>query len=234
MADGRLKRVKLAFERDFTQIPNDWLRDPKLSLGARGLLALLMSHKDGYVVTHKTLVATNPEGSTALQRIVDELKSQKYLTIIKERGNHGRIAGYTWLLTDPAEEKRRSTPYLDMPDPVSPDLDNPDTENRRLKEAQQEEQLTQVKEPNPSTRAGEEAASYGALLQVAAENDETRRQRLIHQPCPFRSDGKEHPFTPGGNCPNCGIRSTQRWDGDDIVQLDDALAKLTPREVVSA
>lgn len=232
MADGRLKRVKLAFERDFTQIPNDWLRDQKLSLGARGLLALLMSHKDGHVVTHKTLVATNPEGTAAMQRIIDELKTHHYLVITKERGNHGRIAGYTWELTDPAEQKRRSTPYLDIPDLDNPDLDNPDTENPRLKEQQLKEHLSQVKQSNPSTRAGEELDSFGALLRVAAENDETRRQRIIHQPCPFRTDGKEHPFTPGGTCPNCGIRTNQRWSGQDIVQLEDLLATLPAREEV--
>ncbi len=225
MADGRLKRVKLAFERDFTQIPNDWLRDPKLSLGARGLLALLMSHKEGHVVTHRTLVATNPEGAAAMQRIVDELKTHHYLVITKERGNHGRIAGYTWELTDPAEHKRRSTPYLDLPDLENPDTENPDTENRRLKEEQPKEHLTQVNQPNPSTRAGEELDSFGALLQVATDNDEAALQRLIHQPCPFRVDGREHPFTPGGTCPNCGIRMTQRWVGQDI-QTIDALVEL--------
>jgi hypothetical protein len=157
VGDNRLKRVRLKFERDYAQIPNEWLRDPKLSLGARGLLGLLMSHRDGFVISYKSLAASNPEGVTAITRMVQELKEGLYLSIAKERNPRGHIIGYVWELTDPAEQKTRSHPYLDYPYTGNPDMDNPDMDNRVLKEAHLEEDLnTRLNQIDPSTRAGME------------------------------------------------------------------------------
>lgn len=204
MADGRLRRVKLAFERDYTQIPNEWLRDSSISLGARGLLCLLMSHREGYVVTYKTLAATNPEGMSALLRIVQELKEQQYLAIHKERGANGRILGYVWELTDPKQEKRRSTPYLDIPDLGKPDLDKPDLDNHVLKEAQLEEHSLLKSQPGHSTGAGVEEDASGDSPQPAAETPAERYQRLIHQKCPARQHGRPHHWEPSDYCTFCG------------------------------
>jgi len=217
VADGRLKRVKLAFERDFTQIPNDWLRDSQLSLGARGLLAYLMTHRDGFTVTHKSLAATNPEGSTALQRIVDELKRERYLVITKERGNHGRIAGYTWELTDPAEEKRRSTPYLDLPGLGSPDLDNPDTDNARLKEEQSQEHLTQELKTGDGTRAGVNEDASGDSHHVATESPEEQYRRSLHAMCSFLKR-RECDWAPSGYCSQCGREKPTLLDAPELVR----------------
>lgn len=222
MADGRLRRVKLKFERNFTQIPNEWLRDSNLSLRARGLLALLMSHDEGYTVTHKTLVAANPEGSTALQAAVDELKRHHYLVINKERGYGGRVAGYVWELTDPAEEKRRSTPQLDIPYLAEPDLGNPDTENPHLKEQHLQEHLPLAIEASHSTRAGIEEDASGGSPQDAGERMAELYQRMLHQPCRYRA-GKEHDYTPDAPCSGCGIRVGQYLDHDEVKYLADLI-----------
>lgn len=83
--DGRLLRPKLAYERNFTQIPNEWLRDPKLGLRVRGLLALLLSHDEGYVVTFRSLAAQGVDGDAAIRTGVQELKQAGYLELRKER-----------------------------------------------------------------------------------------------------------------------------------------------------
>ena len=43
-SSATITRIHLKFERDFTQLPNAWLRDRRLSRGARGLLGEIMTH----------------------------------------------------------------------------------------------------------------------------------------------------------------------------------------------
>lgn len=223
MADGRLLRVRLKFERDFTQIPNEWLRDRTLSLRARGLLALLMSHDDGFTVTYKSLAATNPEGVTALSAAADELKQHGYLEVVKQRGRYGRIEGWVWALTDPAERKARSTPQLDIPNLAEPNLAEPHTGDRVLKEAHSEEHLPRDTQDDQRTRAGvEDDALTGDDSRVATPSPEALYERLLHQPCPFRTGGGEHVWTGReATCAHCGIRPTSRWYRGDIAPLED-------------
>lgn len=207
MSDGTLVRVQLAFERDFTQIPNEWLRDNTLSLRARGLLALLMSHKAGYSVTHKSLAATNPEGLTAIQGAVIELRAAGYLEVRKERGRGGRIDGWTWILCDPAQKKSRSLPELDLPDLDNPALAQPDVDNRHLKEAQlQEHSLTNDLVTTPSTRAGDKKdALSGDDLHASAETPLERYERLIHEKCSGLPGARRlHEWAASGYCNWCG------------------------------
>lgn len=223
MADGTLRRVRLKFEREYTQIPNEWLRDPQLSLRARGLLALLMSHRDGYTVTHKALVTQNPEGASAMQAAIDELKRHRYLTVNKVRGRGGRIEGWIWELTDPAEEKLKETPHLDLPDLDKPDLAEPHLDNQSLKEANPEEDLIPASQTGHSTRAGvNEDALSGAQQPVATETYAQLRTRLEHQPCPSRPSHGPHNYAPGYPCSWCGLRLGQYWNSrGDIAFLDD-------------
>jgi hypothetical protein len=44
-------RRNLNFEDHFTTIPNQWVRDSRISLRARGLLAQLVSHRPGWRVS---------------------------------------------------------------------------------------------------------------------------------------------------------------------------------------
>lgn len=91
----------MRFERDFTQLPNTWLRDERLSYRARGLLAMLMSHEAGYRITLKAISAASPrEGIDAMREAVRELEAVGYL----RRHAHksiGRYEGDDWELCDP-------------------------------------------------------------------------------------------------------------------------------------
>lgn len=233
MADGRLVRVKLAFERNFTQIPNDWIRDGSISLKARGLLGLLMSHEEGFVITHKQLERTNPEGHTAIQAAVQELKQHGYLEVSKDRGRNGRIDGWVWMLTDPAvRAKGWSQPELGYPDVENEHLDlntgYPDVDNQHLKEAHSEEQLTHLLETGGSTGAQDEvdALTRAAVPSPVREPEtyEERYNRLLHQPCPYRHDGHEHArHGEGGTCVYCGLSGGEYFDDHRQVQRLDQL-----------
>ncbi|PPF56065.1 hypothetical protein C5B94_03860 [Clavibacter michiganensis] len=83
-------RTKLPFEGHFTQIPNAWLRDQKLSRRARGLLAEVMSHQVGWHVSIASLVANGSEGKAAIRAAMLELRDAGYLTLSQKRGEQGR------------------------------------------------------------------------------------------------------------------------------------------------
>jgi hypothetical protein len=159
--DGRLERDQLAFERDFFQMPNDWARGPDmapnaagLSLRAIGLLAQLLSHKPGYVVTFKTLARKNREGDAAIRTVVDELKSKGFLEIEKQRNRRGVITGSIWRLTDPVEVEKRKRSQPVLPGLGHPHVDSPHAGNHSLKEAQQKEDSYPGTSIGGSTRAG--------------------------------------------------------------------------------
>lgn len=207
MADGRLRRARLAFERNFTQIPNEWMRDPKLSLKARGLLGLLMSHDEGYIVTYKSLAASNLDGRTAIESAVKELKEQGYLQVLNSRGRGGRIEGWIWELTDPVEvRKRRSEPLPGFPDYGLPVLrENRVTGNQHLKEQHLQEHLAIELKTGDGTRAGVNEDASGESFQAATETLEQAFERSLHARCTFYHRGqRECSWAASGYCDNCG------------------------------
>jgi len=114
MEKGFIRREQLAFERDFTQIPNAWLRDERLSLRARGILALLMSHREGWGLALVDMITRDEdgkakEGRKSIQIAVAELTDLGYLVRGKRgRDEKGHLKGADWLLQDP--ENRLSDP----------------------------------------------------------------------------------------------------------------------------
>lgn len=96
-----VKRTELAFEGQFTQIPNAWVRDQRLSRKARGLLAEIMSHRIGWHVTTRSLAAAGPEGRHAILGGLTELVEAGYLTRVQGRGEGGTFAEIEYELSEP-------------------------------------------------------------------------------------------------------------------------------------
>lgn len=77
------------FSRDYTQLPNAWLRDGRLSYRARGVLAEIMTNRDGWDISEEKLVQNGPEGRKAIRAAIKELVEHGYLrreVIVKEGG----------------------------------------------------------------------------------------------------------------------------------------------------
>lgn len=92
-----------AFDDHFTQIPNDWVRDDRLSLEARGLIAQIMSHRPGWNLSIKSLAARNNIGRDKVKRILDELLNHGYLERSESQSHdeRGHLAGYDYTTRDP-------------------------------------------------------------------------------------------------------------------------------------
>jgi hypothetical protein len=117
-----------SFDEFFTQIPNDWVRDARLSLKARGLLTLVMSHSRGWSLSINLLAQQNQEGKDAIRSAINELEEFGYLTR-SQVNEGGRFGEAVWTTHDPA----------DLPMAENPTTDNPTPKKNIIKEEQVKE-----------------------------------------------------------------------------------------------
>jgi len=119
-----------SFDDHFTQIPNDWLRDSRISLGAKGLLAQLLSHAPGWRISQENLAFANGVGRDAIRTLINELLEAGYLmrSEDRERNEKGYLGGYTYTTQDPLGE-----PTLDKPTQDNPLHKNNILKNNNLK-----------------------------------------------------------------------------------------------------
>lgn len=104
-----------AFEAHFTQIPNAWLRDTRLSYKARGLLAELMTHSVGFQVSRERLARNGQDGDRAVRSAIAELEAAGYLKRSQSRSEDQRFAASIWTTCDPSEPSVRFAPADNAP-----------------------------------------------------------------------------------------------------------------------
>jgi len=88
----------------FTIVPNDYLRDNRLSWEARGLLAWLMSHAASFKVTEEGMIGDGNMGRDGIRRMVRELETHGYLRRDKTF-TPGVGTTVDYVLTDPYDGK---------------------------------------------------------------------------------------------------------------------------------
>jgi hypothetical protein len=125
-----LVRGHHSFDEQFTQIPNHWLRDKRISLGAKGLLAQLLTHAPGWRISQESLAIANGIGRDAIRTLINELLGAGYLNRSeeRERDDRGYLGGFTYTTQDPAGE-----PMLDEPTQVNPLHKNTNIKNTNIK-----------------------------------------------------------------------------------------------------
>jgi len=106
-----------SFDDHFTQIPNAWLRDSRISLGAKGLLAQLLSHAPGWRISQESLGRDNGVGRDAIRTLINELLDAGYLSRSedRERTEKGYLGGYSYTTQDPSAEPTLDNPTQDNP-----------------------------------------------------------------------------------------------------------------------
>jgi hypothetical protein len=117
--------------RNFTQIPNTWLRDPDMTLKARGLLAYIYSHAEGYRLTTEQMIHETASGRDAIKAALRELEELGYLARSRERGGHGRFVGIEYILCDDCGMPPHHGLWRDHHKPPSTDF--PPMENPQLR-----------------------------------------------------------------------------------------------------
>jgi hypothetical protein len=85
---------------NFTIISNAWLRDSTLSWAARGLLAWMASHTDGFEITEDVIVESGPTGRDGVRTMIYTLEEAGYLRRVREPVVTGGST-VDFVLTDP-------------------------------------------------------------------------------------------------------------------------------------
>lgn len=126
-----LIRTKLDYEDNVSVIPNSWLRDQRLSLKAKGLLAQILTHEPGWRMTIKHLAEVNGCGRDAIRSAIQELLGAGYLerSEERERDSQGRLGDYTYTTTSPNPQDLRHVAYVGKPYVGKPYVGKPDTKN---------------------------------------------------------------------------------------------------------
>jgi len=119
-----------SFDDHFTQIPNEWLRDSRLTFKARGLLAMLLSHSEGWSLSIAAIAEQNQEGKDAIRSAIAELQEFGYLSRSQVNDN-GRFGEAVWVTQDPT-----ATPLAGFPSSGFPSSGNPTPKNNNIKEEQ--------------------------------------------------------------------------------------------------
>lgn len=99
----------------FTQLPNALLRDRRLSWKARGLLAHLLSHVDGWQADAESLAQAGPDGRSAILAAFKELEVAGYVERRKHRVERGRWATDLFVFDTPQNGTGPAPPTSGFP-----------------------------------------------------------------------------------------------------------------------
>lgn len=110
------------YQHSFTMVPNQILRDSRLSWGARGLMAFIVSQKPGYSLSRQELIAASPIGRDGLKSLIDELREFGYLEISQSRKG-GKFGAS--VMTAKLPTVSHSEPLTGLPLTAAPSTENP-------------------------------------------------------------------------------------------------------------
>jgi hypothetical protein len=93
-------RPQLSIDRDFTIIPNAWIRNSSLSPGANYLLIYLMTHEVGYEITFGQMQRETGLGIKGVRSSLSELQIKGWLIMERTQRDNGQLGPYRYTLCD--------------------------------------------------------------------------------------------------------------------------------------
>ena len=97
----------------YSAVPNAAMSDQRLSIEARGLLALLMTFREGWRFRSSHLSDACGVGRDKFSRMLGELKSIGYLEIQIKHGPNGQFSSNDWVVSDVSEGASGSLKHRD-------------------------------------------------------------------------------------------------------------------------
>ena len=86
------------FEINFTQVPNQIIRDERLSFKSKGLYAHLTSKPDNWTFYIDEMVKSSKDGKSSVQSGLKELEKYGYLRRVKYKDDKGKFVGWDYLI----------------------------------------------------------------------------------------------------------------------------------------
>lgn len=130
-----MNRVIRKKNENYTIISNTVLRDKRITLKSKGLIALVMSLPSNWDFTIRGLITIVKEGRDAIYASIKELKQYGYCDVVVCRDERGKLIGNDYVFyEEPHFANDNDSPYtentdMDSPCTEKPYTDNPDTEN---------------------------------------------------------------------------------------------------------
>lgn len=115
--------------RGYTVMSNHHLRNPDLSLKAKGLLSQMLSLPENWDYTLKGLSSINKESIDAIRTAVWELEKAGYITRRQGRDEKGKMTAIEYTIYEQPQPPQLENPTTDNPVLENPMSDNPTTEN---------------------------------------------------------------------------------------------------------
>jgi helix-turn-helix protein len=154
--------------KSFTQVSNDVLRNPELSLKAKGLLIQLLSHEDGWQQSIRYSIRECADGEASIRSALVELEAAGYLQRSRRRNSQGKFL-WDHVVTD----IRSDLPQVENPRVDDPHVEKPPIEEESLDvEPLGEELQDQTSRPTP------EAEQLCALLADLVEANGAKRPKI--------------------------------------------------------
>lgn len=111
---------------DYTVLSNYHLRDPRLKLGAKGLLSLVLSLPEDWEYSVEGLAALGPEGKDAVRSAIKQLEACGYVTRQQSHGAGGQFSTNEYVIR---ERPVDAPPLAGFPPTVKPTTGKPSAEN---------------------------------------------------------------------------------------------------------
>lgn len=139
---NKVTRVK---NTNYTIISNVFLRDEKLSIKAKGLLAIILSLPETWDFSIKGICSVVKEGTTAVYSAIDELKECGYCSVIKNRNEKGMIIGNDYIFYENPYMENLNMDNQNMDNQTQINTDNISIDKDNKKEKNKEE-IKELKE----------------------------------------------------------------------------------------
>lgn len=158
--------IKRRVSRDFTTLPNDLIRDDRLSWKALGLLVYVLSRPDNFRLRLSHLAKQKKTGGDATRAGLKELELAGYLTIRRERDELGKFFQVTWEVTDlpNATSTDPEPPRSGNTDTGNTDTGKPTSQKPTLTSTGSKQELNTKRTTTTKTRAPAEDSAIGVVV----------------------------------------------------------------------
>ncbi|MCD8150421.1 MAG: helix-turn-helix domain-containing protein [Clostridiales bacterium] len=171
---------------NYTTMSNCHLKDPRLSLKAKGLLSLFLSLPDSWKYSIGGLAQICKEGKSGIRSGLNELEETGYLRRIRQRDERGLLRDNLYVIyespQDGSDQPMSENPTLDNPTLENPTQENPTLEKPTLENRTQlNKEVLSKKESNTDLikerREKEPRHKYGEYSNVLLTDSEYQSLR---------------------------------------------------------
>lgn len=188
------------YDKGYTHIANDFLKDNRLSWKAKGLIAYVQMLPPDWVLNMRDLINRATDGRDSLYSGIKELEKYGYCCKSQRRNPDGTVAGYSYEICDKPFFEQPQTenpvtvaPCTENPDTDKPETVKPDTENPPLINTNDSKDLNKPNTNNSNAPANDVVGDLFPDEKKEAESDKKRtsifRNSDVYKLVKFAPDG---------------------------------------------